>query len=204
MTAEALCLHGYGPSVYSRIARLTLTELRLPFDWAETDPFSDGSVPHPMRRVPVLKVGVAAIYETAAITRYLDRMTGGTLTPSDALSAARMDQVLGIVDAYAYWPLVRQVYAHAVFRPANGLDADPGIARAGLDAAVPVLAMLEEIAAEGRVLAGERTLADCHLAPILAAFAEARDGRERLAAAPALEGWFDGLTSWSAFLATGS
>ena len=155
-----------------------------------------------MNRVPVLRVGDRVLYETAAITRYLDRRAGGPLTPAVPWAAARMDQVIGIVDAYAYWPLVRQVYAHAVVRPAAGEAGDPAVVAEGLAAAGPVLDMLEEIAAEGAVLGAERTLACAHLAPVLAAFGAAPDGAPMLRTRPALAQWTDGLPDWPAFAAT--
>jgi glutathione S-transferase len=60
--------------------------------------------------------------------------------------------------------------------------------------AQPVLAMLETIAAEGRVLDGAGlTLADLHLAPMIAAFTAAPEGYRALAAHPALHGWWQAM-----------
>ena len=59
----------------------------------------------------------------------IDRaFSGPALQPAEPQALARMDQIIGIVDAYAYWPLVRQVFSHAVFRPPDGLclGADDG------------------------------------------------------------------------------
>nr|WP_275297015.1 glutathione S-transferase family protein [Jannaschia sp. Os4] len=193
---------GHAPSIYTWTARLVLAHLRLPYAYAEADPFAGDPVPHPMGRVPVLRCGERVLYETGAITRHLDRRAGGTMTPADPWAAARMDQVIGIVDAYAYWPMVRQVYAHAVFRPAHGEAGDPEAVAAGLAAAGPVLDMLEEIAAEGAALGAERTLACAHLAPVLAAFGTAPTGGAMIAARPALARWAGGLRGWPAFAAT--
>ena len=47
-----------------------------------------------------------------------------------------MDQLIGVIDSYGYWPMVRQVFSHGVFRPAMGQPADrPEVERglAGLD-----------------------------------------------------------------------
>lgn len=98
-----------------------------------------------------------------------------------------MAQVIGIVDAYGYRPMVRQVFAHAVFRPRAGDKADPAELAAGLAASRPVLRALERIAAEGPVLDGDAvTLADCHLVSMVACFAEAPQGATLLAAHAAL------------------
>ena len=200
--SDAPTLIGYGPSVYCRMVRLVLAELSVPLVWEEMDPFdAPGTDPHPMNRVPVLRQGDFALWETGAITRYLDRLHGATLTPDEPRAAARMDQVIGIVDAYAYWPLVRQVYSHAVFDPSPDGAADVS---AGLAAAEPVLDMLEEIAVEGLVLTERRTLADCHLAPILAAFAAAEAGQAALDRRHGLARWVAALDGWPAFRDAGA
>ena len=74
----SLVLHGYRYSVYNRIARLALAEKGLACERVEVNPF-DPDRPavyltlHPFGRVPVLVHDGFALYETGAITRYLDR-----------------------------------------------------------------------------------------------------------------------------------
>lgn len=76
---------------------------------------------HPFGRVPVLIHDGFVLYETRAICAYLDaRFAGPALTPRDAAAIGRMKQVIGTVDAYGYLPMVRQVFAHRVFRPVFG------------------------------------------------------------------------------------
>src|SRR6476646_1898821 len=109
-----LVLHGYRYSVYTRIARLALAEKGVAYERVEVDPFAP-DVPasylalHPFGRVPTIVHDGFALYETGAITRYIDRGFGGpALQPDDARALARMDQIVGVVDAYGYWPMVRQ------------------------------------------------------------------------------------------------
>jgi len=111
--------------------------------------------------------------------------------------------VIGIADAHAYWPLVRQVYAQLVFRPFEGLPPDPAEVAAGLGAAGTVLDALEAIAAEGLQLAGgPLSLADLHLAPMIAAFASAPEGAALLAARPALALWWQAVARRESMIAT--
>src|SRR3954454_15980870 len=126
----SLVLHGYHFSVYNRIARLTLAEKGVAYDRVEVNPFAP-DVPasylalHPFGRVPTLVHDGFALYETVAITRYIDRsFPGPALQPTERRSLARMDQIIGVVDAYGYWPLVRQVFSHGVFRPRSGQAGD--------------------------------------------------------------------------------
>ena len=86
----ALILHGYRYSVYVRIARLALVEKGVAYDQVEINPFA-AEIPgsylalHPFGRVPTLVQGDFVLYETAAITRYVDRaFEGPVLQPEDA------------------------------------------------------------------------------------------------------------------------
>ena len=191
---SALQLYGFEYSVYVRAVRMALAHLGVAYDLIPLDPFDPdmrADNPHPMHRVPVLRDGDFTIFETAAILTYLARRHDPALIPEGAKAHSRMVQVQGIVDAYAYWPLVRQVYAKAVFPPADTAPRDAAEITRGLRAARPALAMIEGIAAEGLVLTGQRlSLADFHLAPMIAAFAAAPEGAEVLSEFPALSLWW--------------
>ena len=102
-----LVLHGYHYSVYVRIARLVLAEKDVAYDRVEVNPFSP-DIPaayltlHPFGRVPTLVHDGFALYETGAISRYIDRaFPGPSLQPRDARALARMDQIIGVVDSRA-------------------------------------------------------------------------------------------------------
>ncbi len=96
-----------------------------------------------------------ALYETGAITRYLDRaFPGPGLQPADPKRLARMDQIIGVVDAYAYWPLVRQVFVHDVIRPHMGTAGDAAELEKGLAASAKALDALEALAATDTWLTG--------------------------------------------------
>lgn len=204
-----LRLTGYRYSIYTRIARLVLIEKGVAHEVAEVDPFAD-PLPadllslNPFGRVPVLQHDGFTLYETAAILRYVDAaFPGPALVPADAPRAARMAQVIGIADAHGYWPLVRQVYAQRVFRRFEGLTPDAAEVVTGLAAAGPVLDALEAIAAEGLQLAGgPLSLADLHLAPMIAAFASAPEGAALLAARPALALWWQQMAQRPSLIAT--
>ena len=117
----SLVLHGFRYSVYVRIARIALAEKGLTYEHVEIDPFAT-DVPieyltlHPFKRVPVLVDGDFALYETEAITRYIDEaFPGPALQPSEPRQRARMAQIISIIDSYGYVPMVRQVAGERVF-----------------------------------------------------------------------------------------
>ena len=115
----------------------------------------------------------------------------------------RMDQAISIIDAYGYRPMVRQVASHASFRPHFGEPASREEIDAGLEASAKVLAFLERVAAEGRVLNGrDITLADCHLAPMIDYFVRAEAGQAALSAHPALQRWWDEVSALGVLEAT--
>lgn len=195
--ADPVQLHGWRYSVYTRIARIALRAKRVAHETVEVDPFAQ--LPeaylklHPFGRVPLLIHGAFRLFETGAITRYVDRaFEGPSLQPGAAAALARMDQVISVVDSYAYWPMVRQVSSHGFFRPFFGEESSRHELGKGLEASPKILSFLDDVAAEGLVLTGrDLTLADCHLAPMMDYFVRAEEGKAALASHPALQGWWD-------------
>lgn len=206
--ADEVHLHGYRYSVYTRTARLALLWKGVEHRAIEVDPFADLSEDylklHPFGRVPALTHGAFQLFETGAITRYVDRaFEGPALQPEGAAALARMDQLISAIDAYAYWPMVRQVSSHAFFRPLFGEASRREEIEAGLEASRKVLSFLDGLAAEGEVLTGgDISLADFHLAPMIDCFVRAGEGRAALSAYPALQRWWDRLSVLEVMKAT--
>ena len=198
---DSVVLRGYRYSVYNRIARMVLHEKSVAYDREEVDPFAS-DVPshylerHPFGLVPVLSHGNFDVYETASITRYIDAaFDGPSLVPVAAKHLARTAQVIAIVDSYGYRPLVRQVFAHRVFRPAAGEQANEAEVAAGLKASQTVLSALNALASERYVLGGQSlTLADFHLAPMIAYFVQAEEGADQLRGYSALADWWSAVS----------
>lgn len=201
-------LHGYRYSVYSRIARLALLLKGVEHQTIEVNPFAELSETylelHPFGRVPVLTHGTFQLFETSAITRYVDReFEGPALQPEGAAALARMDQVISVIDAYAYWPMVRQVSSHGFLRPFLGEPSNREEIEAGLDASRKVLSFLDGVAAEGEILTGRDIgLADCHLAPMMDYFVRADEGKAALSPHLALRQWWDRVSGLDVFMAT--
>ncbi|MDN2566287.1 glutathione S-transferase family protein, partial [Aquibium sp. A9E412] len=203
-------VHGYRHSVYSWIARLTLSEKGVAYGWHEVDPFAadmpaEHRTLHPFGRVPALVHGGFTVYETVAIARYVDEaFDGPPLQPATPRRRARMSQAIAVIDSYGYRPLVRQVFAGAVFAPAAGKAEDRAEVAAGLAQAAPVLAALDAlVAADGPFLAGDAlSLADLHVAPMIGYFAMAPQGAEMLAGRSALSAWWTRMRGRDALAAT--
>ncbi len=194
MTVE---LHGYNHSVYSWIARLALYEKGVGYEWVEVNPFADYVPPdylamHPFERVPTLVNDKFVVFETNAITRYVDEaFNGPKLQPFKPEERARVSQILSIVDSYAYWPLVRQVFSHGVFRPRLCRPTDQSEYQRGLESAPRVLRALDELANGGSFLVSDAlSLADIHLAPMIAYFTSDPNGDALLKTHHRLSTWW--------------
>lgn len=205
----SLVLHGYHYSVYLRSVRLTLAEKGVTYERVEVNPFSP-DVPeaylalHPFGRVPTLVHDGFVLYETGAISRYIDRaFPGPKLQPEEAHALARMDQIIAVVDSYGYWPLVRQVFSHRVFRTATGQPVDEAEVARGLASSAKVLAALEALASPQAFLVGpELSLADLHLGAMITYFTAAPEGAAMLDRHPRLAGWWRRLQARPSLPAT--
>ncbi|QUJ75937.1 glutathione S-transferase [Sulfitobacter albidus] len=180
--AEPLTLLGYGPSVYTRIARMALAASGQGAQYVEVDPFAAPPDPRlaavsPFGRVPVLVQGDFILTETSAITRHLMGHDAG----KDRQAAARREQVIAVLDAYGYWPLVRQIFVHGYFATREGAPSDPQVLAAGLRAAQPVLNWLDGIVREPGALTGPPARADLHLLAMLDYLTRAPEGAQLLA-----------------------
>lgn len=195
--ASSLVLYGWSRSVYTRIARLVLEEKGLSYALHEVEIFGTSGVPaehlarHPFGRIPVLAHGERQFYETAAICRYLDEaFPGPSLQPFAPTARAVMAQVIGILDSYAYRPMVWGVFVERVGRPLRGGTADEDVVAAALKQVATVLDALASLQGREQYLAGSSlTLADLHAFPMLKYLSLAAEGDAALAARPQLFEW---------------
>ncbi len=102
----------YGPagSTYVWSARLALAEKGVTHELVHVPFGAHREEPHlsrqPFAKVPAFEHDGFALYETQAIMRYVDERFAGTpLQPEDVHEWSRMNQIIGIVDAYA-WPSI--------------------------------------------------------------------------------------------------
>ena len=104
-------------SVYVRTVRLALEEKAVNYELVPVDVFASGGPPpehkarHPFGKIPAFEHAGFRLYEAGAITRYLDEVfPGPRLQPEDARGRARMNQIISILDSYAYRTFVWDIY----------------------------------------------------------------------------------------------
>jgi glutathione S-transferase len=208
--AENVSVYGAKYSVYTRIVRLALEMKGIAYRLVEIDIFGtdraspDYAAGQPFRRIPAFEHDGFRLFESGAITRYIDEaFTGPALQPREPRARARMNQVISIMDAYAYRSMVWDLFVERVRVPAGGGRSDEAKIAAALPVARQVLASLTEISSGARWLAGDGlSLADIHAFPMVALFKLAPEGRSLIMQHSEIAGWFERFNEHPAAAAT--
>lgn len=190
-----ITLWGFDGSTYVRTTKMVLAEKgctafrQVPLDVLAGEPkTAEHLVRHPFGKVPVLDYDDFRIVETSAIARFLDAvLPGAPLTPGNPVDRARMDMVIGIVDSYGYGALVAGVAAFHLFPDFVG-GQNEAMRQAGVDTGRKVLEFAMRTKGSSTYIAGDLSLADLYLAPIVSYVAMTPD------AAPLFE--VDGFGDW--------
>jgi glutathione S-transferase len=205
----AVTLHGPAYSTYARTARLALEEKGVGYELVEVDILSgQGHAPdhlerHPWGKVPAFDHDGFALFETFAITRYVDEaFPGPALQPSDPRGRARMTQICGIVDSYAYAAMVQKLFWQEVIVPMQGGTPEASIAAEGLETAEQALRVIEALMAGEHLCGAAVTLADLHLLPPVEYLRMTTAGARALAARPRLAAWWERMNARPAVRAT--
>lgn len=189
-------VHSIPGSPYGRAVLATLVEKGASHRLVPVTPGTLKVEPHTLRhpfgRVPVLEHDGFILYETQAIVRYLDRVVAGpSLTPTDAKSAARMDQVMNVCDWYLFQGVGTVIAFQRVVGPRLfGLTADEAAITQAMPKAHAVFRELSRLLGENSYFAGDRvTLADLMIAPHLDFFLPTPEWVPLTAATPNLVSW---------------
>jgi glutathione S-transferase len=203
-------LYGAPYSVYVRAARMALAEKRVAYSLVEVDVFAPGGPPadhlarQPFGKIPVFEHEGFQIYETAAITRYVDEaFDGPPLQPTGPKERARMSQMLGIMDGHVYPDLVWGLYVPRSEEIRTGrrlAEAELAQKRARAETC---LKALESLAGDGPWLVGSAlTLADLHAAPMFALFLRTPEGADLLPRHTRLTAWWSAIVARESFVTT--
>jgi glutathione S-transferase len=201
----------YGParSTYVWSARLALAEkgvthelIDVPFGAVRAEPHLSRQ---PFAKVPAFEHDGFALYETQAIMRYVDERFAGTpLQPEDVHEWSRMNQIIGIVDAYA-WPSIAGTILFnrvAVPRRLGGVPDEAAIAGA-LPRARLCLSEIDRLMEDHRFLTGDHvSLADLMVIPLLYYFSNVPDGQAPMAEHPKLQKWVGHMETRQSFQVT--
>lgn len=199
---QQVTVFGAAYSVYVRSVRLALEEKNVSYRLQEIDVFVPDGPPaellrrQPFGRIPAIEHrrdgATFALYETAAILRYVDEaFPGPHLQPTEPKRRARMNQLLSILDSYAFRTLVWDIYVERISHPKEGLPSDEARIAGALPRARTCLEAIAALMEAGPWLAGaDITLADLHAASIFAYFTRKPEAETLLRSQDGLLRWW--------------
>ena len=159
---------------------------------------------HPFGRMPAIDHDGFGLYETQAILRYVDQIGAGpSLTPNDARAAARMNQVLGIIDCYFFADnSAKTLVFNRLVGPKFGVPTDEAAAAASIPKTRRTLAVLAGFLEAAPYFAGEAfSLADIHAGAHIDMLRNTPEGPGLIAGTP-IGPWLDRVAARPSFQAT--
>lgn len=194
----SITLYGTPISTYVRTVRLLLTEAGMDHDVVDIGIFNgdnqtdDYLQKQPFGKIPVVEVDGTQLYETSAITRYLDGLAAGKFTPSDLLPQARMQQVISIIDNYLYPPAVGTIVIQRLVVPQSGGTPDEPAIQQAIAPVKKALEAIESLCVGTPFLLGpDINLADFHLIPIFVYLSNTKEFGTVTAQTPKLRAWWE-------------
>ena len=183
-----LILHGGARSNYVRACRMALAEKGVEYTYDPVAPQTPEALSrHPWGKIPSLTHGDLVLYETLAITRYIDdAFEGPALQPDTPAGRARMDQWISIYNAYMDRPILRQIVIQRLLRD----PSDEEMIAAGVPDAAKCLEVMEAALSGSPYLAGDDvSLADFFIFPPLDYLVKAPEGADMLAGKVNIDAW---------------
>jgi glutathione S-transferase len=204
----SMIVHGVPGSPYVRAALLTLEEKGADYELAAMKPGTLKQEPHlsrqPFGRIPAFEHDGWKLYETQAIMRYVDAVVPGPrLQPEEQRAAARMNQVMGIVDWYLMPQVGRTIVFNRVVAPRFGMPVNEDAVAKAIPDARHCIGEIARLLDGQTWMAGDAvSLADLLLGPHLSMLAQAPEGAEILRTQTNLAGWLDRMEARASMKAT--
>jgi len=200
----------YGPagSTYVWSTRLALAEkgvahelVDVPFGAHREEPHLSR---HPFGKMPAFEHDGFALYETQAILRYIDEgFPVAPLQPTDLHQFARMSQIMGIVDAYAWPSIAAGIVFNRILAPLLGLPVNEEAVAKAVPRARLCLSEFARLMSDQQFMAGERiSLADLMVVPLLYYLARVPEGEAALTEHSSLRAWMRRIEDRQSFQVT--
>ena len=194
-----LLIYGTPVSTYVRTVRLLLEEMGADYTLQSVDIFNgenqsdDYLAKNPFGKVPTLEVDGELLYETVAITEYLDSaIANHKFSPSDAMARAKMHQIMAIIDSYFYGPAIGTIVIQRLIVPSQGGKTDEAQVEKAVAPAQKAMEAIETLTVGSPYLLGsELSLADFHLIPIFVYLSQTPEFEAITAQTPKLRAWWN-------------
>ena len=201
-------VYGTAGSTYVWSVRLALAEKGVAHELVEVGFGPHREEPHlsrhPFAKIPAFEHDGFQLYETQAILRYIDEgFPVAPLQSTDLHQFSRMNQIMGIVDAYAWPSIAAGVLVNRVLKPHMGLPADEAAISAALPRAQLCVSEIPRLMGEQPYLTGDRvTLADLMVIPLFYYFGRLPEGEAPLADHPKIRPWMRRMAERQSFQVT--
>ena len=195
-----LKIYGNPMSTCTRKVLTTLAELNMPFEMSVVDL---GSAQHkqeahlrhqPFGRIPALDDDGFELFESRAMSRYLNEKAGGKLVPSDAKGRAKMEQWISI-ETSEFSPHAMKFIYNYTFKRAQ----EPAVLEAAGKALEVTCGVMEKQLAKTPFLAGgEFSIADIGFMPYIE-YTWTTPAKDIFSKHPHLMGWWNKISerpSW--------
>ena len=196
-SSASIIVYGLPESVYCAIVMLVLKHKNVPYQLHTVDVFDSTVLPeeylarHPFGKIPVLHHGDFELYETRAIIRYIDDYwPEPPLQPHIVRDRASMEQIISILDSYAYKAMVWDVYVQIM----RGLEGDQRTITHGLSQSEICLRAITELQCNDQFLVGSSlSLADSYAYPMVKYLSLVEQACELLLNFPSISAWFESM-----------
>ncbi|MEH2013488.1 glutathione S-transferase family protein [Nostoc sp.] len=194
-----LILYGTPVSTYVRTVRLLLESAGVDYTLKKIDIFNGENQSaeylskNPFGKIPTLEVDGELLYETAAITEYLNIVFAAhKFSPSEPMLQARMRQIIAIIDSYLYAPAIRTIVIERLIVPSQGGKTDSDLVKKALTPAQRAVEAIESLAVASPYLLGsEVSIADFYLIPIFIYLSQTLEFEAITVQTPKLRSWWD-------------
>jgi glutathione S-transferase len=181
-------------SNFVRTARMAALEKGVPYELIEVAPRSDqANAIHPGGMIPVLRHGDRTLFESRAITRYIDEaFEGPPLMPRDPWQAAQAEQWLAYVATSVDKAVIREL-VHAYFfsrKPDKSPDREI-VDRASKRVQRQFATLGKAVEKTGYLSGDSFGLADMYAMPIISQSRVTPEGKEAMAMSPSLLAYYE-------------
>jgi glutathione S-transferase len=192
----------YGPrySVYTRAVIMALIEKKVAYDQVHVEmDDNEHRAPahlkrHPFGMLPAFEHNGFMIYETVPILVYIDDAFPGTrLMPGDIHRRTRALQILSVINAYAYRPLVWGIFVPRTFFKPDRVVDEAAIAEA-VKTGEHALKAIEDLMTPDPFLVGRQiSPADLLLECVVHYLETTAEGKAMLGRLPKISAWHAAL-----------
>lgn len=198
-------VYGFPQSGFVRTTCMALEEKGVDYVREDLDMGSDSHrALHPFAKMPIFKHGDFVVYETSAITRYIDQVFDGpALQPSDARACARMNQWISAHNHYYIAAIARELLLPRLLYPSQGIDVDEDKIAQAMPEIEYQISVADQTLSQNTYLAGDTlSLADLFVIPIFAYLEMTPEGDRLRDPYPAVERWREAMKARPSFAAT--